>query len=200
VKVYKGQRPFRHRMAGAAWSFASPLTKTTRSCCGMVGCRGTTCRSALSNSRLRCLAGTHTGLQAASRLWRIRRTNSLSTAQFATVLDQVAAILVGVAFLNLHRHPTYNAGEEIDQRAPIVVGEAHCMALSSIGQMDSITRFIAGCLRPGWRYLGPQALIAGMCMTDKPPAKRKKARYPMLMTRNHPARRLAPRLPNYAFL
>jgi hypothetical protein len=65
-------------------------------------------------------------------------------------LDKVAAIHVGVAFCNLHRHLTFNAGKEIDQRALIVVGAAHCIAFGSIGQTDSITRFIAGqaCSRP----------------------------------------------------
>ena len=48
VKLIARKRP-RKLPLGAAWSSASPPTKPTRSCCGMVGCRGNTCRSALSN-------------------------------------------------------------------------------------------------------------------------------------------------------
>jgi hypothetical protein len=48
-----------------------------------------------------------------------------STAQVATVLDKVAAICARSAFRDLHRHLTLNAGEQIDQRAFIVIGVAH---------------------------------------------------------------------------
>ena len=61
-----------------------------------------------------------------------------SVAQFATILNQVAAFCVGGAVSNLHRYLAYNASKEIDQRALIVVRIAHLLRLThqSIAQVE----------------------------------------------------------------